>query len=179
MLLGSFAVFPAARIAAAADAGGKAAAPPPPAVGVVQVQQRPVTARADYIGRIQAIDRVALIPRVTAYLEKRLFDEGSEVTKGQLLYVLEQPPFQANVLTQQGALAQAQAQVANAGVNFQRQRVLLPTAAGQRQAYDNALASARGDAAAVTTAQGNLQYAQIQLGYTEIRAPVDGRISST
>ncbi len=160
------------------------AAPPggpggPPAVGVEPVGHQAVTSSSDYIGRIQAVDRVALVPRVTAFLDKRLFDEGAEVKKGDLLYVLEQAPFQAAVLAQQGALEQAQSTVANAGVNFARQKALLSTPAGQKQSYDNALATARNGAAAVISAQANLQTAQIQLGYTEIRAPVDGRISAT
>ncbi len=154
-------------------------APPPPAVGVTAVHSQPVTSSAQYIGRIQAIDRVALVARVTAYLDRRLFDEGAEVKKGDLLYVLEQGPFQAQVLAQQGTLAQAQANVVNARVNFQRQAELLRTPAGQKQAYDNASETAQSGAANVLTAQGNLQSAQIQLGYTEIRAPVDGRITST
>lgn len=152
---------------------------PPPVVGVAPVQRRPVTSSQQYVGRIEAIDRVALVSRVTAYLDKRLFLEGSEVKKGDLLYVLEQGPFQAQVLAQQGALAQAQSTVNNAKINFQRQAALLKTPAGQRQAYDNASATAQGGAANVLTAQGNLQSAQIQLGYTEIRAPVDGRITAT
>ncbi len=154
-------------------------AAPPPAVGVMAVHSQPVTSSAQYIGRIQAIDRVALVARVTAYLDRRLFDEGAEVKKGDLLYVLEQGPFQAQVLAQQGTLAQAQANVVNARVNFQRQAALLKTPAGQKQAYDNAAETAQSGAANVLTAQGNLQSAQIQLGYTEIRAPVDGRITST
>ncbi len=157
--------------------GGPPSGPPP--VGVAQVRQSAVTSSSQYIGRIQAIDRVALVPRVTAYLDKRLFDEGSEVKQGQLLYVLEQGPFQAQVLAQQGTLAQAQANVANAKVNFQRQVQLLRTPAGQKQAYDNAQETAQSGAASVLTAEGNLQASQIQLGYTEIRAPVNGRITST
>ncbi len=154
-------------------------APPPPAVGVTAVQKQPVTSSAQYIGRIQAIDRVALVARVTAYLDKRLFDEGAEVKKGDLLYVLEQGPFQAQVLAQQGTLAQAQANVVNARVNFQRQAQLLKTPAGQKQAYDNASETAQSGAANVLTAQGNLQSALNEPGNTEIRAPVDGRITST
>ncbi len=157
--------------------GGPPLGPPP--VGVARVVQRAVTTSSQYIGRIQAIDRVALVPRVTAYLERRLFEEGSEVKQGDLLYVLEQGPFQAQVLAQQGTLAQAQANVANARVNFQRQEQLLRTPAGQKQAYDNAQETAQSGAASVLTAEGNLQAAQIQLGYTEIRAPVSGRITST
>ncbi len=170
--------LPAHRLSGSAWAAAPGPGKPTP-VGVAPVRRRAVTASADYIGRIEAIDRVALVPRVTAYLDKRLFDEGAEVKKGDLLYVLEQGPFQAQVLAQQGTLAQAQANVVNARVNFQRQAELLRTPAGQKQAYDNAQETAQSGAASVLTAQGNLQSAQIQLGYTEIRAPVDGRISAT
>ena len=151
----------------------------PPVVGVGEVHSQPVTSTSQYVGRVQAIDSVALVARVTAFLDQRLFVEGADVKKGQLLYVLEQGPFQAQVLAQQGNLAEAQANVTNAGVNFQRQKALLNTPAGQKQAFDNALATARGNAGNVLTAQGNLQAAQINLGYTEIRSPVDGRITAT
>ena len=162
-------------------AAGRAQRPPggPPVVGVAEVHSRPVTSTSQYIGRIQAIDSVALVARVTAFLEKRLFTEGAEIKKGDLLYVLEQGPFQAQVLAQQGNLAEAQANIVNASVNFQRQKTLLNTPAGQKQAFDNALATQRGNAGIVVTAQGNLQAAQINLAYTEIRAPIDGRISAT
>lgn len=179
LALAALSLATAVTITASAFAAGPPAPPPPPPVGVSQVRMAPVTSSSQYIGRIQAIDRVALVPRVTAYLEKRLFDEGSEVKKGDLLYVLEQGPFQAEVLAQQGTLAQAQATVLNARVNFGRQKALLSTPAGQKQAYDNAAATAQTGAGSVLTAQGNLQSAQIQLAYTEIRAPVDGRITET
>ncbi len=151
----------------------------PPMVGVDTVYRAPVTSTSQYVGRIQAIDSVALVARVTAYLEQRLFTEGADVKKGQLLYMLEQGPYQAQVLAQQGNLAEAQANVRNASVNFQRQKALLNTPAGQKQAFDNALATARGNAGNVLTAQGNLQAAQINLAYTEIRSPIDGRITAT
>jgi membrane fusion protein, multidrug efflux system len=161
------------------QAAGPGGAGGPPAVGVAPVQSRSITTQSQYLGRIQAIDRVALVARVTAFLDKRLFREGTEVKKGDLLYVLEQGPFQASVLAQRGNLAEAEANIRNASVNFQRQKALLSTPAGQKQAYDNALAQQGANAGNVLTAQGNLQTAQIQLGYTEIRAPVDGRISET
>ena len=124
----------------------------PPTVGVATVHSAPVTSVNQYIGRIQAIDSVALIARVTGYLEQRLFTEGSDVKKGQTLYMIEQGPFQAQVLAQQGNLAQAQANVKNAAVNFQRQKSLLNTPAGQKQAFDNALATARSGEGNVLTA---------------------------
>src|SRR3981189_429185 len=69
----------------------------PPAVGVVRAQRKQITETDEFIGRIQSIGRVALVARVSAYLEKRLFVEGAEVKKGDLLYLLEQPPLQAPV----------------------------------------------------------------------------------
>lgn len=157
----------------------KPAAPPPPAVGTMQAHRAPVIETSEYVGRIQAVDSVALIARVTGYLEQRLFTEGSEVTKGQLLYVIEQPPYQAQVEADQGTLQQAQAQVAFAQVQFERQQRLLSTPAGQKSNYDQTLSTAKSDAAAVLTAAATLKTAQINLDYTEIRAPVDGRITAT
>ncbi len=150
-----------------------------PAVGTMQAHRAPVVETSEYVGRIQAIDSVALIARVTGYLDQRLFTEGSEVTKGQLLYVIEQPPYQAAVEADQGALDQAQAQVAFAQVQFERQQRLLNTPAGQKSNYDQTLSTARSQAAAVLTAAANLKTAQINLDYTSIRAPVDGRITAT
>ncbi len=151
----------------------------PPTVGVAQVRSAPITSTSEFFGRIQAIDSVALIARVTGYLEQRLFTEGSDVKKGQLLYVIEQPPFQAQVLAQQGDVAQAKANVRNATLSLKRQQALIHTPAGQQSNLDNAIATQGSNAGSVLTAQGNLQAAQINLGYTEIRAPIDGRISAT
>lgn len=171
--------------ALAASAGPALAADPAPAsrpapvVGTLVAGTRPVTQTRQFTGRVQAIDSVALIPRVTAYLDERLFKEGSEVHKGDLLYKLEQGPFQANVLTQQGAVAQAKATTVNSGIQLQRQKNLQNSPAFAKENFDNAVASARGNVGALLSAQGNLQYAQIQLDYTEIRAPIDGRITAT
>lgn len=166
-------------LAGEAHAQSTGKAPPPAAVGVMEVHRAPVIETSEYVGRIQAVDSVALVPRITGFLEQRLFIEGSEVTKGQLLYVIEQPPYQAQVEANQGTLQQAQAQAQFANVQFQRQQNLLNTPAGQRSTYDQALATARSDAAQVLSAEANLKTAQINLGYTEIRAPIDGRITET
>ncbi len=151
----------------------------PPAVGVVQARKVGITQTSEFVGRIQAIDRVALVSRVTAFLEQRLFTEGSEVRKGDLLYKLEQPPFQAAVESAQGAVGQQQAQLQNATITLGRAQSLLNTPAGQRSTVDDATASQRSYAAQVLTAQAQLQTAQINLNYTEIKAPIDGRISAT
>src|SRR6516165_6606359 len=80
-----------------ASAGAQPAPAGPPAVGVVRAERQQITQTDEFIGRIQSIGRVALVARVAAYLEKRQFVEGAEVKQGDLLYQLEQPPFQAQV----------------------------------------------------------------------------------
>ena len=178
-------LVPVAAIAgvllASAFPDARAQKPPsgPPAVGTETVHRRPVVQVSEYVGRVQAVDSVALVARVTGYLEQRMFTEGSEVTKGQLLYVIEQPPYQAQVEADQGTLAQAQANAAFADAQFKRQANLLRTPAGQQSNYDQTLATQRADQAAVLSAQANLKTAAINLDYTEIRAPVDGRITAT
>ncbi|HTW29026.1 MAG TPA: efflux RND transporter periplasmic adaptor subunit [Acetobacteraceae bacterium] len=148
----------------------------PPAVGVIRARKQPITESDQFIGRIQATDRVSLVARVTAFLEQRFFTEGAEVKKGDLLYRLEQPPFQADVLAKQASVAQANAQLQNATITLNRAKALLSTPAGQRSTYDDALAAQRSDAAQLLAAQAQLQQSQINLGYTEIHAPIAGKI---
>ena len=160
--------------AAAQPAGGA-----PPAVGVVRAQRQQITQSDEFVGRLQAINRVALVARVTAFLEKRLFVEGTEVKQGDLLYLLEQPPFQAQVDANKANVDQLTAQHRNAQLTLDRQEALLKTPAGQQSNVDAALANERSLAAQIAGAQAQLKTAEINLAYTEIRAPVDGKISAT
>ena len=151
----------------------------PPAVGVVRAERQQITESDEFIGRIQAVNRVALVARVTAFLDKRLFVEGAEVKKGDILYVLEQPPFQAQLDAAKASVEQFEAQHRNAELTLERAQALLNTPAGQQSNVDAALASERALAAQIAGAQAQLQTAQINLAYTEIRAPIDGKISAT
>jgi membrane fusion protein, multidrug efflux system len=151
----------------------------PPAVGVVRVKHEEITQSNEFIGRIQSIGRVSLVARVTAFLEKRQFIEGTEVKKGDLLYLLEQPPFQAQVDFNKANVAQLEAQHQNALLTLRRAQYLLKTVAGEQATVDSALASERSLAAQIAGAQAQLEQAEINLGYTEIRAPIDGKISAT
>jgi membrane fusion protein (multidrug efflux system) len=163
------------------SAGGSAQPAPsgPPAVGVVRAERQQITQTDEFIGRIQSIGRVALVARVSAYLEKRLFVEGSEVKKGDLLYLLEQPPFQAQVDFNKANVAQLQAQYTFAAQQLARAEYLLKTPAGQQQNVDQTISNERSLAAQVASAKAQLETAEINLGYTEIRAPIDGKISAT
>src|ERR1700720_4890560 len=85
----------------------------PPVVGVVRAERQQITQADEFIGRIQAVNRVALVARVTGFLEKRLFVEGTEVKKDALLYQIEQPPFQAQVDASKANVDQLEAQNRN------------------------------------------------------------------
>jgi membrane fusion protein, multidrug efflux system len=162
-----------------AGAEAQPASRSPPAVGVVRAQHQQMTETDEFISRIQAIGRVALVARVAAFLEQQLFVEGSEVKKGDLLYRLEQPPFQAQVQASQAAVEQFQAQHRNAELTLQRAQQLLARGSGTQANVDSALASERALAAQIEGAQAQLRQAEINFGYTEIRAPIDGKISRT
>ena len=174
-----FVAFVVAICLFAGTAEAQMATGAPPAVGVVRAERQQITQTDEFIGRIQAVNRVDLVARVAAFLEKRLFVEGSEVAKGDLLYQLEQPPFQAQVNAAKASVAQLEAQHQNAQITLSRAQTLLPTVAGQQSNVDTALANERSLAAQIAGAQAQQQIAEINLGYTEIRALSDGKISNT
>lgn len=151
----------------------------PPAVGVVKAEFKPIAESTEINGRIQARDRVDLVARVTAFMTERLFVEGADVKKGQLLYRLERAPFQADVEAKEAAVAQAQAQLENADLTLARAQELMQKSSGTQVAVDSALATQRIAAAQVKAAQAQLHQSQINLDYTEIKAPIDGLIGRT
>jgi membrane fusion protein (multidrug efflux system) len=151
----------------------------PPAVGVIEATKRPVTETSEFLGRIEAPNRVSVVARVTAFLEKRLFNEGAEVKTGELLYQLERGPFEADLATKQATVEQLQATLVNAKLTADRARTLLGGPAGQQSTYDAAIANQRSFEAQVQSAQAQVQLSQINLDYTEIHSPIDGKIGRT
>ncbi len=160
----------------ATAASAQQAAPPAPAVGVMQATRHDVTQADTFVARIAAMDRVDLQARVTAFMQERLFQEGTEVKAGDLLFRLEREPFEASVAQAQGALASASATLVNARIQLARARELVRSSAGTQARVDDATANEASDSASVMQAQAALTQAQINLGYTEIRAPVSGKI---
>ena len=152
---------------------------PPPIVGVVTAQYRPMTESTEIAGRVRARERVDLVARVTAFLNEKLFSDGAEVGKGELLYRLERAPFEADVEARKASVAQAEAQLGNADTALARAQELLQKSSGTQVAYDNALAEQKTAAAQLRSAKAQLQQAGISLDYTEIRAPIAGRIGRT
>lgn len=149
---------------------------PPPAVGVVEARRSPITESTEFIGRIEAINRVDIRARVTGFLEQRLFTEGTEVPENAPLFRIERAPFEAALDQAKANVASAEAQLANARVALARARELRQTGAGTQAALDNAQAQERTSAAALLGTQAQVRVAEINLAYTEINAPIAGAI---
>ncbi|MEO3475205.1 efflux RND transporter periplasmic adaptor subunit [Roseomonas sp. CAU 1739] len=175
VLAGAVALFLAGALPAAAQFGPQG----PPAVGVITAERRPITETTEFVGRVEATDRVNIRARVTGFLQERLFREGSDVTEGQVLYRLERAPFEAQVEQAEAGLASARAQLENAQVALARARDLRQSGAGTQVAFDNAQAAERTGQAQVLSAQAAVRVAQINLGYTEISTPIAGQIGRT
>ncbi len=151
----------------------------PPAVGIIEAVKRPVTQSNEFLGRIEATNRVNVVARVTAFLEKRNFVEGAEVKTGDMLYELERGPFEADLESKKAQVAQLQATLVNAKLTTGRAKALLGGPAGQQSTYDAALANEQSLEAQVQAAQAQVDLSKINLDYTQIRSPIDGKIGRT
>jgi membrane fusion protein (multidrug efflux system) len=151
------------------------AAAPPAAVFVARVERQAISRGADFIGRVEAIDKVDIIARVTGFLQTRHFNEGDAVKAGQLLFTLEQPPFAAEVSLRRAQLDSARADLANATTQVARGRELVKTNAIPQATLDDRITAEAESKAKVAASEAQLQQAQINYDYTEIRAPFDGR----
>ncbi len=151
----------------------------PPAVGVMETVKRPITESNEFLGRIEATNRVNVVARVTAFLEKRDFVEGAEVKNGDLLYELERGPFEADLESKKAQVAQLQATLVNAKLTTDRARTLLGGPAGQQSTYDAATANQQSLEAQIQAAQAQVDLSQINLDYTLIHSPIDGKIGRT
>jgi membrane fusion protein, multidrug efflux system len=151
-------------------------APPPPAVSVAKVSTRVVTETRDFVGRVTAIDKVEIVARVPGFIEERKFVEGQDVKKGDLLYRIEQATYKAAVEQQRANLAKAKATEANAKLQLERAKELVRNQNVSQATLDQRAADEAAARADVMEAEALLNQAEINLGYTEIRSPIDGRI---
>jgi membrane fusion protein, multidrug efflux system len=153
-----------------------AQSPPPPAVSVTPAISRQVTATGDFIGRVVAIDKVDIVARVSGFINQRNFSEGQQVKTGYLLFSIEPDTYKAAVDQQIANLAKAKATEVNANLQLQRGQELLHNQNIPQSEVDQRAANAQAAHADVMQAQALLEQAKINLGYTEIRSPIDGRI---
>ena len=179
LLLLAFVLMPAASVAQGAPKGKGAPGGKGPSVGVVKAHQEPLTQVNEFIGRIEAIDHVNVVARVTAYLDKVDFKDGAEVKKGDLLYQLERGPFKADLDAKEAIADQYQAQLTNAKLAEQRARSLLQSSAGAQATVDSTTAAEKALAAQLLGAKANVEFSQINLDYTRIDSPIDGKLGRT
>jgi multidrug efflux system membrane fusion protein len=158
-----------------ADAASTPAAPPPTPVSVATVEARDVATFEEFSGRLEAIERVEIRPRVAGTVDKVHFREGSLVKAGDLLITIDQAPYQADVAHAEAQLAAADARVVLTKREFERAQqlnnsVISQSTVDQRaNAWREAVANQR-------AAQAMLQTSKLNLDYTQVRAPVAGRV---
>jgi membrane fusion protein (multidrug efflux system) len=145
-------------------------------VGTVAAERRAISKSAEFVGRVEAPNRVEIRARVKGYLEAVLFHEGDLVQEGAALYTIEPGLFEADVQQAQGALERSRAAHDLAVIQLQRAEDLLAKNAGTATARDQAVAAEQQSKGAMLSDEATLTTARINLGYTSIAAPITGRI---
>lgn len=156
--------------------------PPPPAAVAPTViasppVQRNVTGRDSFTGRLEAADSVNIRARVSGYIDQVAFTDGASVRKGDLLFVIDPRPYQAVFTQAQGQLAAARSRLELAETELGRARRLMPSGAIAANIYDQRVHEQQTARAAVGTASGVFDRAQLDLSFTQVRSPMNGRIS--
>jgi RND family efflux transporter MFP subunit len=152
------------------------AAPPPPTVTVAKPTKKLVTDRDEYVGRFIAFDYVEVRARVSGYLEKILFKDGQLVKEGDPLFLIDPRPFQASLDQAKAAVLQAKANLAFAESDLKRGESLRTGTTITQQALDQRLQASRVAAASVTAQEAALKQSELDLSFTELTAPISGRI---
>src|SRR5690606_19452560 len=162
-------------LALAACSQEQAPTPPPPQVGVLEVQPQTVPLERELVGRLSPSRPADVRARVPGVLLKRVYQEGSDVKEGQVLFQIDPAPLQAQLGVARGELARAEASYANARASAERARQLAPQNFVSQNDLDNAVAAERSAAAAVEAARAAVRTAEINLGYARVTAPISGR----
>ena len=149
-----------------------------PSVVVTTATTRDVSRRQIYVGRVQAINTVQLTARVEGFLEQRDFAEGSYVKKGQTLFLIEQAAYKAAVEQSEADVEGNQAQQKNDKIEYERNKKLAETNDVTQATLDSSIATLDTAKANVKKANAALATSKLNLSYTEVRSPIDGRISA-
>lgn len=168
-----------ALLVALAGCGGGAApgggAPPPPQVTVAQVMSKEVTQWDEFTGRVAAVETVELMPRVGGYIEKVTFKEGQEVKQGDVLFVIDARSYKAEFDRAAAEVARARTRVALASSELNRAKTLADAKAISKEEFDQRDSTVSQANSDVNVAEAALAIAKLNLGFTEVRAPISGR----
>jgi len=156
--------------------GAQAAAGPPPAPVVAgKVEQRDIPVQLTSIGNVESFQTVQIRSQVNGQIVGVHFKEGQDITKGQLLFTLDKRPFQAALDQAIGNLKRDQAQAVNSEIQAKRYEALQNEGVVAREQADQVIAQAKSNASIVAADEAAVEAARVQLQYTEIRSPIDGR----
>jgi membrane fusion protein, multidrug efflux system len=147
----------------------------PPEVGVVTVSMQNVPLISDLPGRLEPSRIAQVRARAAGIVQKRLFQEGSDVKAGQALFQIDNTPYKANLQSAQATLAQAEANLAQASATARRYKPLVEANAISKQEYDTAIANEKAALAQVAAGKAAVTNANVNLGYASVTAPISGR----
>ena len=159
-----------------AQASAPQSAPPPMPVSVATVAESDIAAWDEFSGRLEAVERVDIRPRIGGVVLAKHFNEGALVAKGELLLTIDPAPYEADVARAEAQVAAAQARATYTSSEYARARRLWDDRAISQRELDDRQNALREAEANLKAAQAQLQVSQLNLGYTQVRAPVAGRI---
>jgi RND family efflux transporter MFP subunit len=172
-------LFVAAFAIAGCGDNNKYAAPPPPKVTVATPTERDITSYFDATGNTAAVNSVDLVARVQGFIQEISYTDGDFVKKDTLLFTIEPEPYRLKLLAAQAAEAGCQATLKQAEAEYKRQAELASKQFASQAVLDQAEATRDSARANLQQAQTNTQQAAINLGYTKVTAPFDGRVSAS
>ena len=166
-----------AIVAAGCDsqAAASAAAPPAPEVSVAQVLSKQVRQWDEFTGRVSAVETVELRPRVSGYVERVAYEEGQDVRKGDLLFVIDQRSYRAELDRAVANLERARSEARLAKTQDARAQSLIEAKAISREEFETRKATTSQSNAAVRAAEAAVASARLDLQFTQVRSPIDGR----
>jgi RND family efflux transporter MFP subunit len=153
------------------------ATPPPPAVTVAAVTEREITDWDEFTGRFEAVDAVEIRPRVSGYIRRVVFEEGSEVRKGEVLFEIDPRPYEAELARAQAQLEQARTGAELAAREVARAQRLVEVQAISREEFDTRTSAEAQGGASVRAAEAAVRTARLNLEWTRVRSPIAGRVS--
>ena len=166
-----------ASLFAVACGQGAPPAPPPPEVTVATVVEREIADWDEFTGRLEAVETVEIRPRVSGYIQEVAFVEGEEVRKGDVLFVIDPRPYQAELARAAAELEGARTRAELARSDFARAQVLVARQAISREEFDLRASGVKESQAAIRAAEAQVAEARLDVEWTRVHSPIDGRVS--